>query len=96
MQYVYPAVIRFDEYQCVYQIKFPDLDKTETFGTDELYDALVIAAQHLNKKLISLEDDGKKIPHPTYIKEIKDEEIVTWVKADTDAYRLLRAKFLVP
>ena len=52
----------------------------------------------MNKHMIELENTGEEIPEPTYIKDVKvaDDEIVTLIKADTDAYRLLQAKMLIP
>ena len=98
MRYVYPAIIKQDEeFDDWFQAYFPDLD-CSTDGIDDLYYTLVRAAELLNKHMIELEDAGKEIPKPTYIKDVKvaDGEIVTLIKADTDAYRLLQAKMLIP
>ncbi len=98
MRYVYPAIIKPDaEFNDWFQATFPDLD-CSTDGIDDLYYTLVRAAELLNKHMIELEDTGKEIPAATYIKdvEVSDGEIVTLIKADTDAYRLLRAKMLIP
>lgn len=103
MQYVYPAIIKPDEEldEC-FQVRFPDLgceaEGYEIHGSGNVYCTLVKAAELLNEHMIELEDAGKDIPAATYIKDVKlaDGEIVTLIKADTDAYRLLRAKMLIP
>ena len=98
MRYVYPAIIKPDkEFDDWFQATFPDLG-CSTDGTGDVYYTLIRAAELLNKHMIELEDAGKEIPKPTYIKDVKvvDDEIVTLIKADTDAYRLLRAKMLIP
>ena len=94
MKYVYPAIIKpDDEFDDWFQASFPDLG-CSTGGTSDLYYTLVDAAELLNKHMIELEDAGKEIPKPTYIKDIEvaDDEIVTLIKADTDAYKLFIAK----
>lgn len=95
MQYVYPAVLKPDsELEDWYLISFPDLKGCAT-ETGDLYHALFSAARILNEFLEKLEDSGAEIPPPTDIKSVKIEgdEIVTLIKADTDAHRLLNAKF---
>lgn len=96
MRYVYPAILTPDkELEDVFSVHFPDLEGciTETFGG--LYDALFEAAETLNEFLTKLEDSGIEIPKPTNIKNVKagENEIVTLIKANTDAHRLLQAKF---
>lgn len=103
MRYVYPAIIKPDaELDEWYQVRFPDLgcetEGSEIHDSGNVYYSLLSAAKLLNEHMIELEDSGKEIPKPTYIKDVKieDDEIVTLIKADTDAYRLLRAKNLIP
>ncbi len=94
MRYVYPAILTPDkEVADWYLIRFPDLEGCETEDGD-LYGALFRAAEVLNEFMTKLEDTGAKIPEPTDIRNIKvdGDEIVTLIKADTDAYRLIRAK----
>ena len=96
MKYVYPAILTPDkEFDDWYSIKFPDLEGCTTETSGGLYWALFNAAEFLNKFLTNLEDTGAEIPKPTDIKNIKAEEneIVTLIKANTDAHRLLKAKF---
>ena len=98
MRYVYPAIIKPDEeFDDWFQARFPDLD-CSTYGCDDMYYTIVRASELLNEHMIELEDAGKEIPKPTYIKDVKvaDDEVVTLIKADTEAYRLLKAKMLIP
>lgn len=99
MRYVYPAIIKPDaELDECFHVRFPDLgceiETHEIHGSENVYCTLVDAAELLNKHMIELEDAGKEIPKPTYIKDIEvaDDEIVTLIKADTDAYKLFVAK----
>ena len=103
MRYVYPAVVKpVAELDECFQVRFPDLgceiETYEVHNSNNVYYTLVNAAELLNKHMIKLEDAGEEIPKPTYIKDVKitDDEIVTLIKADTDAYRLLQAKMLIP
>ena len=99
MQYVYPAIIKPDaELDECFQVRFPDLgcetEGYEIHGSNNVYYTMVRAAELLNEHMIKLEDAGEKIPAPTYIKDVKvaDDEIVTLIKADTEAYKLFVAK----
>ena len=103
MRYVYPAIIKPDaELDEWFHVRFPDLgceiEEGEIHGSNNVYYTLLRAAELLNKHMIELENTGEEIPEPTYIKDVKvaDDEIVTLIKADTDAYRLLQAKMLIP
>lgn len=95
MRYVYPAILTPDkELDDWYIIRFPDLEgcTTETGG---LYDALFCASRTLTEFLVNLEDAGAEIPTATHIKNVHaaENEIVTLIKANTEAHRLLNAKF---
>lgn len=95
MRYVYPAILTPDnELDDWYVAKFPDLDGCETASGD-LYSVLLSAARNLNEFLEKLEDTGAKIPEPTDIRNVEAAagEIVTLIKANTEAHRLLSAKF---
>ena len=94
MKYVFPAIFRV-AVEGGYCIEFPDIKSAVTQGND-LYDALCMAEDVLNLTLMTMEDDGEKIPLPTVLAkvEIPDEEFtlregsfVAPIKADTDAYR---------
>ena len=83
-----------------YCIEFPDIEGAVTQGED-LYDALYMAEDLLNLALMTMEDDGEKIPLPTVLADVKitDDEFtlregsfVAPVRADTDAYRKFLAE----
>ena len=89
MQYVYPAIIKPDEeFDDWFQATFPDLGCSIENCGGGMYSIIVRATELLNEHMIKLEDAGEKIPAPTYIKDVKvaDDEIVTLIKADTEAY----------
>ena len=98
MRYVYPAIFRksLDIEDC-YCVEFPDLEIfTQGYG---LFDAIYMAEDLLGCSLM-WEDDGREIPKPTPIKEIKAEPdeystdaFVVLIKADTDVHRLLSAEW---
>ena len=86
MRYVYPAILipLNEENFKGYGVEFPDLD-TATEGLD-LYDALYMAEDLLSGILTGLEDDGKEIPAPTDIRNLKLEgdAFASLIRADTD------------
>ena len=92
MKYVYPAVFTLVEGEG-YGIEFPDLKGCAEEGED-LYGALLLARDALTDWLMFSEDTGKPIPPPTPLKEIAVEEnqFVNLIRADTDAWRLLKAQ----
>lgn len=85
-KYVYPAVFEADEGSIA--VNFPDLTNCFTQGENEI-DALEMAQDVLNGKLVYLEDKHEVIPKPTSIKElsVKSNQYVTLVAADTFMYR---------
>ncbi|MBE8953266.1 MAG: type II toxin-antitoxin system HicB family antitoxin [Quinella sp. 1Q7] len=100
MKYVYPAIFRksIDVEDC-YCVDFPDLDGVFTQGYG-LYEAIYMAEDVLAFSLADYEDDGKTIPKPTPIKQIKaapdeysTDAFVTLIKVDTEAFRLLDAEW---
>ncbi len=99
MKYVFPAIFRV-AVEGGYCIEFPDIKSAVTQGND-LYDALCMAEDVLNLTLMTMEDDGEKIPLPTVLAEVKitDEEFtlregsfVAPIRADTDNYRKILAE----
>ena len=84
MKYAYPAIFH-PEKNGEYSIWFPDL---------HLYDALYMAQDALNSWLEFLEDEGKLITPPSDIKKVALEgaQFATYIRADTDAWRLLEAQ----
>lgn len=85
-KYIYPAIFEEDEGSIA--VTFPDLPNCFTQGEDEL-DALEMAEDVLNAKLVFMEDKKQAIPAPTDIKMLKTEEgqYVSLVVADTLKYR---------
>ena len=92
MKYVYPAVFH-PESNGEYSVWFPDLTGCVTQGNN-LYDALYMAQDALNGWLEFLEDEGKNIAPPGDIRKIalEGEQFATYIRADTDAWRLLEAR----
>lgn len=92
MQYVYPAMF-YPEDDGGFTVDFPDFQGCVTQG-DTLYEALEEAQDAAEFWLDYLEDTGKEIPAPTPIKSIEtgENQFVTLIRADTDAWRLLNAK----
>lgn len=92
MRYAYPAVFHPEE-NGEFSVWFPDLKGCITQGNN-LYDALYMAQDALNEWLVFLEDEGKNIAKPSDIKrvELEGEQFATYIRADTDACRLLDAQ----
>ena len=96
MKYVFPAVLTWDNGDGVYLVEFPDTEGYFGCHTDgaDLYEALDNAEDGLNLMLMYEEREGKPIPKPSDIKDIKAPEgaIVTLVKADTESYAKMMAE----
>ena len=86
-KYVYPAIFE-QEADGGYVVNFPDIDGCFTQG-DDINEALLMAEDVLNAMLWTLEDHRKTIPAPMPIKDIsvEDDAFVSYVHADTVAYR---------
>lgn len=89
-KYAYPAIFEEDEGSIA--VTFPDFESCYTQGEDEV-DALEMAADVLNGKLIFLEDKKEVIPKPTAIKDIKlkQNQYASLVAADTMLYRKINS-----
>ena len=85
MKYAYPAVFEEAE-EGGYLVDFPDIRGCFTDG-DDMADALYMAKDCLEMMLVHYEDEGLEIPPPSDIREIKSENIVSLVLADTDEWR---------
>lgn len=85
MKYVYPAIFEPAE-EGGYLVNFPDMSDCFTDG-DDMADALIMAKDVLEMTLAWYEDDKKPIPTPTDIKQIETPYAVSYVLADTDAWR---------
>ena len=86
MQYVYPAI--FTKENGLYSVFFPDLEGCYTCG-DDLKDALAMAEDALALTLYRYESAGTAIPEPSSMDalEVKDNEFVSYVLADTLEYQ---------
>lgn len=82
--YVYPAVLTQEGE--AYNVVFPDLDGCYTCGYS-LSDALMMAEDALSIYLMALEDRGEAIPAAHTHIQAENGQLVTLIKADTDAYR---------
>lgn len=85
-KYLFPAIIEHAEDG--YNVSFPDLEDCFTCGST-FEEAIEMANDVLPLMLSEMEDDGKRIPNPSKINPINlsPSEIVSYVIADTDAYR---------
>lgn len=88
-KYTYPAIFTPDKELLGYYVaEFPDIDSAVTQGKN-FSQAYKMAEDVLNLSLMTLENDGDKIPAPTKFELIESDEdkIIGLVEADTDAYR---------
>ena len=84
MKYAYPACF-YKEDDGRYSVEFVDFELA-TFG-DELADAIYMAADAAGGRILSLLNDGEKLPEPSNIKKIKPENssgFVSMVYIDLD------------
>lgn len=86
MKYVYPAV--FTSEKKGYSVVFPDLESCYTCG-DNLVDSMYMAEDVLAFTLFDYENDGRPIPKPSKISEIKinSKEFVNYIVCDTIEYK---------
>lgn len=87
MKYTYPAIFTPED-KGLFSVDFPDLEGCHTCG-DNITDALMMAEDALCLVLYDYEINKKTLPAPSHVNDIKhrDDEFVTLVKCDTDAYR---------
>ena len=84
MKYAYPACF-YKEDDGRYSVEFVDFELA-TFG-DELADAIYMAADAAGGRILSILNDGDKLPEPSNIKRIKPENssgFVSMVYIDLD------------
>ena len=88
-KYVYPAIFTPGE-EGGYSVFFPDLEGCYTCG-DDLQDALFMANDVLAFVLYDYEKEGREIPDPSKIEDLKKEEgdFVNYVACDTLEYARL-------
>ena len=86
MKATYPIILTVHDDNSV-SIYIPDFD-ANTQG-EEMTEAIEMARDAIGLMGIDMEDDGKQIPHPSPIKEIKakDGKIVSLVDVDFMEYR---------
>ena len=85
-KYVYPAIFTPEE-EGGYSVYFPDLEGCYTCG-DDLQDAIIMAEDVLAFYLYDEEKEGKEIPAPTDIEDIKlsGKEFINYIACDTIEY----------
>ena len=84
MSQVYPAIIHEEN---GYWIEFPDLEGCQTCG-QTLEETLELAQEALGLYLVSLVENGQKIPAPSNLADIPaDKGQTTYVSTDMNAYR---------
>ena len=86
-RYVYPAIFT-KETNGQYSVKFPDLEGCYTCG-DNLGEAIKMAEDALALTLYDYESEKQAIPEPSDPGsiEVKENEFVNYVSADTLEYR---------
>ena len=82
---IYPAVFHPEE-SGGYSVVFPDLLGCVTEG-DTMSEAIDMAQDAIFLVCIDMEDDGKKLPIPSMFPDHSDNEIISYVDVDLDAYR---------
>lgn len=87
-KYVYPAV--FTPEAAGYSIYFPDFESCYT-SAETLAEGMVMANDVLCLTLYGMEEDGRKAPDPSGVKDIAAEgdSFVSLVACDTIEYRKL-------
>jgi predicted RNase H-like HicB family nuclease len=85
MRSVYPIVLTPTKYG--FSVYMPDFEKN-TQGKD-IIEALDMAQDAIEMMGVFWQDEGREIPAPSSVKDVKsgDDDIVTLVTADFDAYR---------
>lgn len=85
-KYIYPAI--FTKEEKFYSVRFPDIESCYTQG-ETLQEALEMATDVLSLTLYNLEEEEKKIPTPSEIKEVEksEGEFVSLISCDTIEYR---------
>ena len=88
MKSIYPILIRDDKEENCYIVDIPDFE-ISTWGKTIL-EAIENARDAIGLTAITIEDDGDKLPVPSELKDIKEEndsDIITLVDVDIDQYR---------
>ena len=87
MKYVYPAVFH-PEPEGGFSVFFPDIRNGATQG-DTIAECIEMAEDFLCLALFRIEEDKRRPPDASIIKQIKTEsdDIVTLISVDTEMYR---------
>lgn len=80
---VYPAIFHEEN---GFWVEFPDLEGCHTCG-ETLEETMELAQEALGLYLVTLAEDGINIPSPSSMKDIKTDELVSYVSTDMDKYR---------
>jgi len=95
MRYVYPACF-YKEKDNRYSVVFADFDLA-TYG-DNLADAMYMAADAAAGRILSMLNDGEKLPEPSTIKKVKPDNpsgFVSMVCIDLDSLKANHDESLV-
>ena len=86
-KYVYPAVFTQED-NGMYSVEFRDLESCYTCG-DDISDAVLNAQDVLSMTLYRYEREGKAIPEPSNMLDIKvdDKSFVSYIVGDIETYR---------
>ena len=86
-KYVYPAVFTQED-NGMYSVEFRDLESCYTCG-DDISDAVLNAQDVLSMTLYRYEREGKSIPEPSNIPDIKvdDKSFVSYIVGDIETDR---------
>ena len=87
MKYTFPACF-YKEDDGRYSVEFVDFELA-TFG-DDLADAMYMAADAASGRILSMLNDGEKLPDPSNIKKIKPKDtsgFVSMVYIDLDNFK---------
>lgn len=90
--YIYPAIIKWDEEESLYDITFPDIENAFTFENDES-NLLKSAKEVLELCIYELEEEGITPKNPTDVKDIvleKNECVLlvdVWMEPIRDKFK---------
>lgn len=80
---VYPAIFHDEG---TYWVEFPDLEGCVSDG-DTLEEAMANAQEAMGLYLAAILEDEQPLPQASDIKEIKSDDVVSYVSVDVNAYR---------
>lgn len=80
---VYPAIFHDEG---TYWVEFPDLEGCVSDG-DTLEEAMANAQEAMGLYLAAMLEDEQPLPQASDIKEIRSDDVVSYVSVDVNAYR---------